>query len=388
MRIQDFISSLQYRIQKKGYLSGEQQGNGGARDIAHVSLYLAGNAGDIVLSQCVRRTMMKFFPVHQWQMVPLRKPVTRETLDRMNACERIVLGGGGVFLPDSNANVISGWQWPISLEDLQAITVPLWVFSVGYNFFPGQTPEPVFLESLRALAEKSTFFGMRNRGSVEAVRALLPEKDRDKIVFQPCTTTLIRKIYGDTLPAGRTIGRIALNMAFDRAERRFGEQKEVICKNVAAAARCLQDKGYKIDLVCHVKKDADFLPWLKRAGVRTRLVDLHRKFPEQVLRYYSEIDLTIGMRGHAQMIPFGLNQEILTLGTHDKMKWFLEDIGCEDWYVNLREDPDSLTERIVNTFETIHEKNPEQTRHRLMQAQEELWRITRHNLAGLGGTSC
>ena len=383
MTVQRLKDQIIYKFRKDGYVRDEASGNGGAQDTAHVTLYLAGNVGDTVLSQCVRRTLMDTFAVRSWKLIPVRKSVTPETVAKMNACERIVVGGGGLFLPGKNASPVSGWQWDISPESLRQITAPLWVFSVGYNYFPGQEPEPLFLESLRLLAEKASFFGLRNRGSVETVKALLPEELREKVVFQPCTTTLIRKVYGDSLPPVKSTGRVALNMAFDRAERRFGEKREQILSGVAQAARRIQDKGYRIELVCHIRGDAEYLPYLKKAGVKARMTDLTRCFPDQVFRYYSSVDLTMGMRGHAQMIPFGLNREILSLGTHAKMKWFLEDIGAEDWYADLTEKPETLPDVITEKFEMIHERNPEETRRRLLDAQEELWRITRGNLDAL-----
>ena len=43
------------------------------------------------------------------------------------------------------------------------------------------------------------------------------------------------------------------------------------------------------------------------------------------------------MRGHSQMIPFGLRKNILSIVSHDKLKWFLEDIDHPEWGVDVRE---------------------------------------------------
>ena len=89
------------------------------------------------------------------------------------------------------------------------------------------------------------------------------------------------------------------------------------------------------------------------------------------------MDCVIGMRGHAQMIPFGLNCEIISLGSHEKMKWFLQDINAEDWYIELREEPETIAKRIIELFNNIHDK--ETTKNRLISAQNILWKKTLYN---------
>ena len=59
-----------------------------------------------------------------------------------------------------------------------------------------------------------------------------------------------------------------------------------------------------------------------------------------------EIDLVIGMRGHSQMIPFGVGCKILTLGTHNKMKYFLDDISSPDLLIDLNENFTNLSDHI------------------------------------------
>ncbi|MBP0645265.1 hypothetical protein J8J17_26090, partial [Mycobacterium tuberculosis] len=75
------------------------------------------------------------------------------------AADAVVIGGGGLFLQDTNPNRLSGWQWKISAETLAGIEVPLIVYAVGDNRFPGQ---PEFDDLLRThveqVREQSVFF--------------------------------------------------------------------------------------------------------------------------------------------------------------------------------------------------------------------------------------
>ena len=379
------IDKANYIIRGSQYNNSESLGNGGSLKFAHVTYCTAPNAGDTVLSQCVRKTIESRYKLAKWEIIPVQSEVNKDTIKKINECNMIIIGGGGLFLPDTNANTISGWQWAISKELLEQIEIPVCVYTVGYNYFRGQETNNLFKESLCALAEKSSFFGLRNMGSLRAIRGLLPENLATKVSFQPCTTTVIRHLYGDKIAAKKNTRSVAVNMAFDRSNLRFGEHKDTVLKQVARAIKEIEDKGYKVYYVCHCWDDDKFLPYLKEMKVRYELVDLSRKFPPDVYDFYNHIDVVLGMRGHAQMIPFGLNCEIISLGTHDKMKWFLEDINADDWYIDLFDDVENVSDRIMDKFCEIHETNREKTRNRLMKEQENLWNITQNNLEKLGG---
>lgn len=366
----------------KRYIYGlkESRGNGGEQTIAHVTYYVASNAGDTVLSKCVRCSFNHFVGIKKWKLISVSKPITDKIVNEMNSCDKLIIGGGGLFLPDTNANEISGWQWAISSNDLDRIQVPICVFSVGYNYFPGQVPSELFLHSVTHLIQKSSFFGLRNHGSIRMIKSLVPEKYHDKIVYQPCTTTLIRKLFSESLPEKKVTKCIAINIAFDREEMRYGNQKEIILSQIAKSIQVIQQKGYKIYYVCHCVNDKNFLLYLEKLRIEYQYVDFSLQYPKEIIRFYNTMDLVIGMRGHAQMIPFGLNCEIITLGSHDKMRWFLEDIDALDWYVDLTQNTDKISEKILQIFEEIHEKKNLYTRQRLIHAQEVLWKITQKNI--------
>ena len=44
-----------------------------------------------------------------------------------------------------------------------------------------------------------------------------------------------------------------------------------------------------------------------------------------------DASLVIGMRGHATMVPFCLGTPVLSIVSHPKMRYFLEDIGRLYW---------------------------------------------------------
>ncbi len=50
------------------------------------------------------------------------------------------------------------------------------------------------------------------------------------------------------------------------------------------------------------------------------------------------MDVVLGMRGHANIIPFGQNTPFIGLGAHNKVKWFLEEVGLEDNFICLEDE--------------------------------------------------
>jgi hypothetical protein len=264
---------------------------------------------------------------------------------------------------------------------LDRIEVPLALFSVGYNRFRGQ-PDfgPVFERHLRLLTQKSVFIGLRNTGSVQAIRGYLPESLHHKIRFQPCPTTLCRRLYPEVCQSAReAVDRpfIALNCAFDRIDLRLGIRKDDILMGLAVAIRELA-RSFPIAVYSHLEEDEKVLPYLDRVGVPYRLERLRDVQPRDVVEAYSKPALVIGMRGHAQMIPFGCGVPIVSLISHDKMKWFLEDIGRPDWGLEMVSE-DFSTNLVVSAFRVMNDSR--QVAQDIESIQGNLWEVTRRNVA-------
>src|SRR5690606_35253924 len=110
----------------------------------------------------------------------------------INKSKGVIIGGSGLFLKDTNPNMLSGWQWSCSLEMLKKIRTPITLFAVGYNRFRNQEDfDPVFSEHLNLLAEKSIYIGLRNQGSIINVEKYLTKENKKKVRYQPCPTTII-----------------------------------------------------------------------------------------------------------------------------------------------------------------------------------------------------
>jgi polysaccharide pyruvyl transferase WcaK-like protein len=334
------------------------------------------NAGDLVLSKAVRDTI-NTTEYYSWDIRNLHSKISENTISEINQSAGVIVGGGGLFLPDTNLNTISHWQWPVSKINLEAINKPLIGYAIGYNYFPGQKPIPEFVDNLDAFINKCDFIGLRNNGSIEAVNKLLNNKYKDKITFQPCPTTIISKLQKTNNKVSER--KIAINIAFDRYEKRFGTNKNNILLEIGKALKTLSENSYQVYYAAHLSFDNRFLVVLDRLDIPYTKINLHQMIAPEIIKFYSSMDLVIGMRGHAQMIPFGVNTMILTLGTHNKMRWFLEDINALDWYIDVR-NTDRLDEVIVDkTIALFNSRNT--VEEKIKTEQTKFYEITKKNLS-------
>jgi polysaccharide pyruvyl transferase WcaK-like protein len=349
--------------------------------VAHLGVQgNSGNGGDTLLFVAVRQLFQKEVAPTNFTLLQVRDQVTEETIEKINQHDALIIGGGGLLLADTNQNSISGWQWACPTELLDKIKVPIIVFAIGYNRFRGQSEfADVFHKNVCKLVEKSSFFGLRNYGSIEALKEYLPVELHKKLVFQPCPTTLLNYFYPYSKP--KNIEKsISVNIAFDRPHLRFGNQEDEILWNIAKILLSFQKKGWKIKLFNHIAKDKEARIWFNAQGLYPEEVNLFNVAPQVVIEEYSKVSLALGMRGHAQMIPFGLNVPILSLISHDKLGFFLDDIGHPEWGVeikspnfrnNLYDKLNLLTNELENTSDKIS------------NAQERLWEVTQQNLQSI-----
>ena len=352
--------------------------------IGHIAMYTNGNAGDTLLP-CTVRDVFDEDLSHHWEGIHVHRPVNKKLLAEINQLDGVLIGGGGLFLRDTNPNNFSGWQWSCSVDALSKIEVPLALFAVGYNRFRGQADfKPIFREHLALLASKSVYIGLRNSGSIRELKSYLPKELHQKLRFQPCPTTLCSYLYPQLCNRKEEDCKkplIALNCAFDRIDLRLKNRTDAILSAFASAIKELS-ASYSIAYYAHAKSDLQMLPFLDKAGVSYRLEKLYYVHPREVIKAYARPRLVLGMRGHAQMIPFGCRTPILSLISHDKMKWFLEDIQRLEWGVEMQE-ADFKTQLIDRAERLMNQQD--EIRDDICSIQKRWLEITRSNVTDFSG---
>ncbi|MGW6713985.1 polysaccharide pyruvyl transferase family protein [Streptomyces globisporus] len=353
--------------------SGEQ--------LAHVALFADGdeNAGDRVLPEAVRSCFTADTGPDRWHQQHVHLLVDEAGLERLNARQAVIVGGGGLFLPDTAPNGNSGWQWNIPDDVLARITAPLAVFAVGYNVFDGQRyRRERFAASLRALVERSAFFGLRNHGSVARVRELLPTSLREKVRYQPCPTTVARHLDARLAEPAVREDTVLINCAYDRAGLRFGHDYGHFLAEMAAAIRAISGAA-EVRYAAHMPADERFVDDLRREhGLTLPVEPLYLLSNDAIRDLYRRTRLVIGMRGHAGMIPFGCGTPVISLVSHPKLAYFLADIDRPDWGVSVHER--ALGARLAERALAVLADHPAAVAD-VHDRQRTLWSVTRGNLA-------
>ncbi len=359
----------------------------------------SGNAGDDVLAHATRELLGQI-GIREWTLCNLRDHVTPQTVAHANTHDLVVVGGGGLFLADTNPNEVSGWQWKCPLPLLRAFRRPLVVLAVGYNVFRNQGGfPPIFERHVAALLDQAAVFSVRNHGSRTALAAR-HGLCVDHVQVCPCPSLMIQ-------PRTQRVGLGGVGAARDAVGSSSAccAEKTLLESGGTGSARCaektpresrgmgcwrvgIQLAGDRIGL--RVPDMAGFTAELDATvvGIRERglepvflehnwnpasnlaeLAARHGDVPrldfstlwqrgdvDELLWTYRDLAAVIAMRGHGQMIPFGQGTPVISWISHDKLGWFLDDAGMRDWGVeagapNLSEQTLALLDRITETTE-------------------------------------
>ena len=329
--------------------------------IGHVAFYVdqEGNFGDVMLPIAVRASLDTAVPGARWSSIHAHQVFDVERARWANeALDAIVVGGGGLFLPDTAPNGNSGWQWNVTDEALRELRIPVVVYTVGYNLFPGQVFHgDRFASSVRLLVEKSELVGLRNHGSVRSVSDVVGHGASSKVEFLPCVTTVYGPLTGRAgsqhVPAaadGAPRPIAYLNIAFDREDLRFRGGYEAFVDELASFVDAVSDR-VEVRCLAHTSSDERIAGDLRRRhGVRVRVEALQLMAPDAALDLLERAAVVVGMRGHAGMIPFGVGTPIISIISHDKLRFFLDDIDHPEWGVEA-DDPQlgrKLTELVTD----------------------------------------
>lgn len=354
-------------------------------NVAHIGIHKKANlnSGDTLLFSVVKDIFNHFFDNQiNWINYQVWEEFDNKTIKNINkSCDFIVLGGGGLFLKDQQGSDVknSGWQWNCSKENLQKITIPLVVFAVGYNRFRFQEDfDKVFSDSMDTLTEKSKFLGLRNHGSIEKIRNYLNKENKTNngIELQYCPTTLISKfknLYPSVIKQKESKKKIlSLNAAFDRKEMRFHSADKKY-KELSKVIKFAQNLNWEIVVCSHKDSDKEIEDFLEQEEISFSSADLTRSSPKEIINHYAEIDLSLGMRKHSQMIAFGLNKPIFSLISHDEVEFFLKDIGYEEYGTDMGNS--NFTDAVEKFLLDFHE-NEKKIKKNLLNAQKKIWTET------------
>jgi len=312
-----------------------------------------GNFGDDILFHSVKDTFntlceKKGDSKVTWINYDIRKHTTENVIHKANECDFIVVGGGGLILSDTAPNNWSGWQWAIHPDHLQMIKKPLIVYAIGYNRFRNQPDfDSNFAPHIKETIEKSSFFSVRNTGSMRALKDYVISEN---INVQPCPTLFYNKDQRENILKGIHIG---FNLAGDRSNLRYNKKK--FYEDMLKVFKRLGEKRYTIHFLNHswnpesnCKDLIDMVPNKVVHDIET-IWD-----PSDILsavNVYRSMNVVISMRYHGVLVPFGQRKKVIPIITHNKLQWFLEDANMKDIGVDI--DTTYFSENLYERIERL-----------------------------------
>ncbi len=254
--------------------------------------------------------------------------------------DMLLVGGGGQIMRRNEEESVSGWQFNISLEDLDRLNVPLVVYSVGFNDFPyDETSFPSYASvHIQAVIEKSALFSVRNSGTLNALIDMGIDINNVEVIPDP---GMFCPIVGMKLPDINSAGfLIGLNWAGDRISMRYkdNELSWIIPKICHALIQLIEEQGGgKVVYIPHlcaydITVASSFKEYLGDYfyGLHEMVPGLYPETLAQVpliAGVYKKMDVVLGVRGHSNIIPFGTHTPFVGFGDHCKNRFFAEQIG-------------------------------------------------------------
>lgn len=354
--------------------------------IAHVGT-LRGNAGDIMIAYAQRRLFDMMLGQQAWSHEPVKTTVTAEDISRINsAAKAVVVGGGGFLLPAYNADDplnMSDWHWNISIDLLRKIDVPIVLFGIGYNRMRGLRDfKPFFREHISLTVDKASFVGLRNQGSIDKLKGYLPEELHHKLVFQPCPTNVMSIVDPVNWKAKREVEKrnIAFVLSPGLSDLGLAESRDKLMR-VISVAKPLAERGWKIHLSTHTREELSGIELFDALGVPYQHTMLDMMAPADIVKYYTSKALVVGMRGHGVMLPYGLGVPVIGVVHHDKVKFFLEQVGLSDYAIDI--DAEALPERMLAMFEEFY-ADPDKVHGLIDTGKQKLFATTVANFKTFG----
>ena len=266
---------------------------------------------------------------------------SNSNIDKLNNFDYIIVGSGGLILPDSSPNKISCWQWIISKENIKKIMKPIYVISIGWNLFFNQNMNmpkrdsnsqdksrtSIFKDNISTLIEKSQQFTLRHKSDVENLLNIVGDNYDKKVLYEMCPTVWYVKKYWK--PKMNNINRkfFAIEIKDDRQWRRYhkiGMKKYY--KYLLNMVKTHIKNNKKILYLSH-DGSRSFYTYLRQNNINIPYLDNSCANEKKILENYSKIHTIYCSAGHSQMISYGLGIKIISLISHPKLKNFCDDIG-------------------------------------------------------------
>lgn len=317
------------------------------------------NYGDRVLQVATQKIISdKFDGKINFVNIDIQKTwFSPQLIAKLNTeADLLVIGGGGLIFHRPMDKSHSGWQFNIDINDIDKINVPIAVYGIGYNKFPYDNhvfPQSMW-ESLQKIINKSVAFSVRNNGTYRTMEQA--GLNMSKVAVVPDSAMFLDPFPFHHSHLNSDKLKIGLNWATDRWHQRFESEKiakQALDTTLEVLKEKAQEYNAKIYFIEHLMPNETNIQYKEYARKRFKKIlsgtdycvlyeDMNQELypPFDYLApflvdIYKQMDVMLGMRGHANILSFGQNTPCIGLGEHNKVKWFLDDVHLDNLTVYL-----------------------------------------------------
>ncbi len=340
--------------------------------ICHVGAW-AGNFGDSIIQQSIknRLTELSKNELDFCYINCQQTEFTRERIEQINSkCDLMIIGGGGLVFYRPQDKSKSGWQWNIDINLINAIKIPFVVYGIGYNQFEYDTSNfiPITNSHLQKTVNNAALFSVRNSGTRRELITRGCDGSKIEVVSDSGMFATPKKI---TIPdIDKTKLKIGFNWTSDREDQTFPPPfKENRDKFIKACISLLNyaivERNAQVFYISHMGNnfDRNIIVALKEKLISSPIVIedvLSEIYPPSdgnagfFVDIYRQMDIVLGMRGHSNIVSLGQNTPFVGLGSHRKIRYFLEDVGRSKYFFDVRPGKDLYsTEKMISILNNI-----------------------------------
>ena len=314
------------------------------------------NYGDFVLLESIRENLERHsnIPLSFVNVDCQSTHFFDELIDQLNKkADMLLIGGGGFIMHRHEDNSLSGWQFSVKNDNIEKIKVPIVVYGIGYNKFnyDNRGFNDNMNKSLKLIQEKSNLFSVRNIGTKnELIKRGLNENDIEVIPDSGMFITPF-KIDSKLLRTNRML--VGLNLVSDRPNYTFppdyNEKQMIFYKELIEVCKYLiKNKNALIINLDHIPSLDDevnkiFKLALGEDNYKVLSQEVPQIYPPSLVNshylayFYKKMDLVLGMRGHSNIISFGMGTPFISIGSHNKNRFFLNEIGESEYLIDIRD---------------------------------------------------
>ena len=330
----------------------------------YANIYKNGNSGDYLIGIATKKYFVeKYLNNESCDFVDFScKEIINDTMiNYINTFDYIIIGPGGLILPDTNPNLISCWQFTIDKKFYKKIIKPIYVISIGFNLFYNQNINMsnknnsiedinrtnIFKDNITELINVSKHFSIRHKQDIEELIKIIGEDYRTKISFEFCPTIWYSDKFWKNKLNKNTKKYIVLEIKDDRMWRRYYNiTKDIFYNELLKFVQYSIKNKINIAYLSH-DGSKDFYKYLTQKNINIPLFDNSKLNENSIYSNYDKIETIICTAGHSQMISYGLGINMLSLVSHPKLKYFCDDINNKN-YIEINNDKDIYNFLIKN----------------------------------------